>query len=333
METRRRRTYDDIDIVKKPRPSSSSSQSSSLNSARQTAKGRPANRKPAKRRRRRSYITRRLILWLTLFAIVIFAVNTLKKKTTEAKVEEPPVVEEKNLESQIDFSKISPELKALRKKYPDVDKILVNIDSYPEDIINLLIRNPETMDFVANYPQSINKTTSSISIASDYEEGSIPHFLQWDKRWGYEKYGESVMGLSGCGPTSLAMVVAGLTGDLNANPLEIAEYSIKNGYVEANDSTSWTLFTQGAKEFGVTGTMLPLGENNIKNALVEKKPIIASMGPGDFTSTGHIIVLVGLDSDGNIIVNDPNSRIKSNKKWHPDVFLTQAKNLWVYEKS
>ena len=43
---------------------------------------------------------------------------------------------------------------------------------------------------------------------------SDPLFLQWDPRWGYTEYGEdSFLGLSGCGPTCLSMVLYYLTGD------------------------------------------------------------------------------------------------------------------------
>ena len=55
------------------------------------------------------------------------------------------------------------------------------------------------------------------------------------------------------------------------------------------------------------------------------------MGPGDFTTTGHFIVLTGVDSNGDIIVHDPNSIKRSKKRWSIDDIMKQTKNLWSYQ--
>ena len=54
------------------------------------------------------------------------------------------------------------------------------------------------------------------------------------------------------------------------------------------------------------------------------------MGPGDFTSSGHFIVLTGLNDDGTVRVNDSNSRINSKKSWDLDRIMGQIRNLWSY---
>lgn len=56
------------------------------------------------------------------------------------------------------------------------------------------------------------------------------------------------------------------------------------------------------------------------------------MGQGDFTKTGHFIVLAGLKEDG-IVVRDPNSKERSNKIWTYDELEGQIQNLWVLRKS
>ena len=53
------------------------------------------------------------------------------------------------------------------------------------------------------------------------------------------------------------------------------------------------------------------------------------MRKGDFTTTGHFIVLTGYE-DGRITVNDPNSRKRSEKTWDFDTLQYQIKNLWSY---
>ena len=45
---------------------------------------------------------------------------------------------------------------------------------------------------------------------------------------------------------------------------------------------------------------------------------------------GHFIVLTGVE-DGKIIVNDPNSKEKSEKRWEYERLESQIQNLWVYD--
>ena len=54
------------------------------------------------------------------------------------------------------------------------------------------------------------------------------------------------------------------------------------------------------------------------------------MGPGDFTTTGHFIVLSGMTEDGRIVVHDPNSEVRSSMTWELETILNQCQNLWVY---
>ncbi|MDC7280633.1 C39 family peptidase [Butyrivibrio fibrisolvens] len=60
------------------------------------------------------------------------------------------------------------------------------------------------------------------------------------------------------------------------------------------------------------------------------QPLICSMTPGDFTKTGHFIVLTGVTDDGQIIVNDPNSPKNSKKHWDVDILVSQMKSIWKY---
>ena len=70
---------------------------------------------------------------------------------------------------------------------------------YPQEIVALLERNPETEEFVLNYPLEHGKPHDA-ALTEEETAASTPLFLQWDKRWGYLDYGDSVAALSGCGP-------------------------------------------------------------------------------------------------------------------------------------
>ena len=93
--------------------------------------------------------------------------------------------------------------------------------------------------------------------------------------------------------------------------------------------TSWDLMRTGAEHFGLTAKELPLDEGVVTRALKNGQPIICSVGPGDFTTSGHFIVLVGME-DGKIRVNDPNRHSTSSQLWDYDTLAGQINNLWAY---
>lgn len=191
----------------------------------------------------------------------------------------------------------------------------------------LVENNPETVDFVRNYQEK--KDAPPAEDIGEVTAGVIPHLLQWDERWGYQIYGDNMIAVNGCGPTVISMVAAGLTGDNTITPYRVAKFAEENGYYEGEAGTSWSLMTEGAQQFGIYGEEMGLDENGIFSALESGNPIICSVRPGDFTTTGHFIVLVGTE-DGKIRVNDPNSVKRSEKLWDYETLYPQINNLWVY---
>lgn len=210
---------------------------------------------------------------------------------------------------------------------PKVREIMANKDQYPEQMIELLKSNEETVDFVFDYLEK--KDTTPADTVGEVVQGQIPLLLQWDERWGYAFYADDMIAVNGCGPTAIAMVAAGLTGDNTVTPYKVAQFSAENGYYAGDSGTSWSLMTDGAQQFGIYGEEMGLSEGEVFSALENGHPIICSMRPGDFTTTGHFIVLTGLE-DGKIRVNDPNSRVRSERLWDYSRLEYQINNLWVY---
>ena len=135
------------------------------------------------------------------------------------------------------------------------------------------------------------------------------------------------MAVSGCGPTCMAMVIAGLTGNRSVTPYTMAEYSQEHDFVTAEGNTAWAFITDGGMEFGVKGQPVSLEETLVTEKLKQGIPIICSMRPGDFTTSGHFIVLTGVQN-GKIKLNDPNSIINSQTLWSFSDLAPQIKNLW-----
>lgn len=205
--------------------------------------------------------------------------------------------------------------------------ILNHRDRYPDDILMMVAEDPDTLDFVLEYPQ--RKGTHSVSTLGKIDKGEIPMLLQWDQRWGYAAYGDTVIALGGCAPTALSMVFSGLLGDHSITPYVIAQYAQENGYYVSGIGSSWDLIEQAAFHYGIKCSVLPLSKDAVFAALKRRYPIICSMAPGDFTASGHFIVLSGV-KNGQIKVNDPNSIKRSEQLWDYEVLEDQINQLWVF---
>ena len=199
----------------------------------------------------------------------------------------------------------------------------------PALLRELLERNPETYDFVAGYPGTYDLDAD---LEEDYTPGEIPHLFQWDTRWGYYPYGgnrvQDLLGLSGCGPTALSMVVVGMTGDTAWNPAKVAQYAAEAGYVTREAGTAWALMSEGCSRFGLTAQDVPLWEDTMVQAL-DSSPLICALGPGDFTEVGHFIVIAGYE-EGAFRVLGPNSQANSEKAWSYDTLEPQIKAIWSF---
>lgn len=202
----------------------------------------------------------------------------------------------------------------------------------PQALRDMVERNPETADFAAGYPGA-EYLDQPIDLSDDYVPGQTPLFLQWDSRWGYAPYGgdgpEDLIGLSGCGPTALSMVTVALTGDTSWNPKAVADYAVSAGYCTEHDGTAWALMTEGCEAMGLTAETLSTDETSMREALSSGRLLIASVGPGDFTTKGHFIVLCGFDG-GAFSIRDPFSRKNSEQTWTYDRLSGQLVALWAF---
>lgn len=200
----------------------------------------------------------------------------------------------------------------------------------PEILSELLEKNEETLDYVQSYPDREEYKNQPIDMAENFVSGEVPLLMQWDKRWGYNAYGSEMIGLAGCGPLCLEMAYLYFTEDTDMTPRKMADFAYENGYY-TEQGTSWSIWTEGAARLGLEGTELSLDENVMKNSLDAGRLIVCSMRPGDFTTTGHFILIKGYDEDG-FLVNDPNRRSTSGRTWSFEELEYQIRNLWSLGK-
>ena len=203
---------------------------------------------------------------------------------------------------------------------------IMNSTQYPKQLKDLALKNEEALEFVYDYPAEHVKE-HTIDLTKEASMDSVPLFVQWDKRWGYEKYSGNFFAASGCGPTTLSMVVVYLTHNREASPIAVAKYSKEAGYSVDGSGSSWTLISEGCMHYGVKAKTVALDESRMKAELDEGHPIVVNVGPGDFTDTGHFMVITGYDDEG-FSINDPNSIEKSGKRWLFRNISSQIRAVW-----
>lgn len=197
---------------------------------------------------------------------------------------------------------------------------------YPKQLQELALKNEEALEFVYDYPTEHVKE-HTIDLTEEASTDSVPLFVQWDERWGYEKYSGNFFAASGCGPTTLSMVVVYLTHNRDASPLAVAKYSKEAGYSVDGSGSSWTLISEGCRHYGVKAKTVALDESRMKAELDAGHPIVVNVGPGDFTDTGHFMVITDYDDEG-FSINDPNSIEKSGKRWLFKNISSQIRAVW-----
>lgn len=163
----------------------------------------------------------------------------------------------------------------------------------------------------------------------------IVYYNQLDLPWKNMLYGTSAsIGRSGCGPTSMAIILSTLLGR-DITPAEMADWSYTKGYLVGsvgNDgydySTSHAFIPAVAKAYGLQCVGVSKGSDTaekVLEALYGGKFVVAIMGSGHFTTGGHFIILSGVNREGKVLVTDCASRIRTAKAWDIDLIVSEAK--------
>ena len=216
--------------------------------------------------------------------------------------------------------------------------IVYNGEAYFEDKIFAL--SDEQKGLAENYAQNLSvflgdgmmqgllpaESTGLVSLGDiRFSDGAtqVVYYNQLDKRYASKPYGTDDIGTYGCGPTCMAMVVSSLTSE-TVDPVEMACWAYENGYWCSRSGSYHSLIPGAAKEWGlpVQGCGKTEGQR-IVDALSQGKLVVAIMLKGHFTSSGHFIVLRGVEN-GKILVADPANYTRSQQAWDLPIILNEA---------
>lgn len=166
-------------------------------------------------------------------------------------------------------------------------------------------------------------------------------YLQTDPKWAnisYSAKGESTtIGRAGCGPTAMAMVLA-TWADPAVTPKTEAAWALAHGYKYPHQGTAYSYFVPAAKRYGlecrqitpayIYGNANSPYHEEAKKALDSGDLVIACMGKGLWTSSGHYVLVWRIE--GNLVfINDPASTRQARIRGNYQTFRQQVKLYWI----
>lgn len=195
------------------------------------------------------------------------------------------------------------------------------------------VKHSDSQDIVL-LPKKFSEQANQVLQEVLPKSQQVPLILQRDERWGMKRYGsgeqQNTFADNGCAIASLAMIDS-FWRNQAPEPDTILNWAGNQFYL-ADQGTSWQIFPQFAEHFGYQ--FLDLG-NSFEEAykmIQQGFPVIVSVQPGTFTTTGHLMVLA-LNREGGIQVLDPNDSPDKNhykKTFSNELLAAEGMNYWCF---
>lgn len=167
----------------------------------------------------------------------------------------------------------------------------------------------------------------------------VVYFNQLEEPWASLPYASSTIEDSGCGPTSMAIVISTLTGN-NVTPEMTKSFAENNGEYVPGQGTSHSFIGNAAAHWGLTCERVGKGwMDDVVQALKEGKMVVEICEAYTITggSSGHFIVLTGVTRDGYITIADCASRERTGKVYSVETIKSYGRDLsagafWIIGK-
>ena len=169
-------------------------------------------------------------------------------------------------------------------------KMHLNNEGYEvwyNDIISLVTTNNRMGDgwkstTTVNYPNGIERTYKNYK----QYQGSYANYSYWD----------DTIASSGCGPTSIAIILSGY--GIDANPREVVDAFHELGYDYSSMSTIQTILKEKYNIDSEIESLTTSSIQHIRDNFDAGRPVITGV-------PNHFITYLGEDSNGKIILSDP----------------------------
>lgn len=162
------------------------------------------------------------------------------------------------------------------------------------------------------------------------------YFMQTDSRWKNVMYcpindKSRTIGVQGCGPTAACMIINEWF-DKNYGPVECCDWSASAGYCTVNNGTYWSMMKALAVKFGCKFSQTA-SYDEAKDFLKSNKGslIVCIMGKGNWTSSGHFILMYKCDNN-YVYINDPASTLDRRQKNTAALLKSQCRQYFCFVK-
>jgi len=222
--------------------------------------------------------------------------------------------------------RVEKKLKAITE---EVEWVKAHPELYPEDEYEKAKKNPELLHFLYKYGMKKYLDQKNIILGKDDLRDDSVCIYQWDDRWGYHPYGSSVVAITGCGPTCMAMVVGTLLNDMTVTPNQLADFAMANDLYSYGAGTKWEFMERVAEEYHISCVGIYYDKESLLENLEDGKVIVCVVGEGHFTTDGHFIVITG-EKNGKLIVHDPNNYENTHTLWKYEDIKDELGGAWAF---
>lgn len=214
----------------------------------------------------------------------------------------------------------------------DVDEILRTANRFTFGLSREEESLEWTHDDLLNMSLLIKDRNHGLNSGDATTTGDWVFYLQYEGDWATKNYGPASYASSGCGPTSLAMVIASLV-DPSITPDKVGALLVSRGYRIAGAGTAEGFVTGVQNDFGYYAEQYSCSEEGIKEKVDEclrtGGAVVWSSGSQPFTSQGHFMAMRGITADGKWLLADPNdnaTKKHNEKEWDPGYIMARWHN-------
>lgn len=176
-------------------------------------------------------------------------------------------------------------------------------------------------------PEPLNNTAGSAgqyTLSLTTSIGTLTYYNQSDSRWADYPYGGSdPLAVYGCGPTVMAMLVNSFT-EHSCQPPDMAAWAAANHYWSSGYGTKHEFIPEGAAAFGLHAESFKnLTPEGMISELKSGHILVALMGPGHFSDSGHFIIIMEDWTDNQVRVADPARLERTQAAWDVQLILDE----------
>jgi len=203
--------------------------------------------------------------------------------------------------------------------------IAKHLDKYSDDrLIELALNEPAAIKFVAGVPKASGTTKA---YTKTVKKGSYPKLYCFDTKWGYAAYGDGLLGVTGSGPTTLAMAYMGLKGTNDKSPADFAELSTQGGYDSGSSGTATNFFASVGGGVGLDVTEQTADADTLHAILEAGQIAIVELKANSVTDYAHWALVIALNEDDSVTLYDPTSAVASSHTWSYGTIGSSSKTM------